>query len=248
MIDSRKIGAYISNLRKERDWTQMELAEYLNVTHQAVSKWERGESLPDIATFPRLAELFGVTVDDLLNGGEKVEQSNGFEEVVREIANDRPEQVAEMVNSGQFKMDVLAEMAPMLKASMLHRIAERLDRSHLIPETILRLAPFLPRETLDMLVRQAEDGNLNWDIVIGLAPFISRETLSRLVRSVIDGEFDPKRLVPLAPFMDGEHLEDIVEHLPPESLTPDLLANLAPFLGKDFLSRYVVKLINVHST
>jgi DNA-binding XRE family transcriptional regulator len=44
MINSRKIGAYISKLRKEKDLTQVELADKLNISHQAISKWERGES------------------------------------------------------------------------------------------------------------------------------------------------------------------------------------------------------------
>lgn len=53
MIDTRVIGVYISYLRKDRDLTQLELAERLNVSHQAVSKWERGESVPDIGTFDK---------------------------------------------------------------------------------------------------------------------------------------------------------------------------------------------------
>ena len=43
MLDMRKVGTYISGLRKQKDMTQVELADMLNVSHQAVSKWERGE-------------------------------------------------------------------------------------------------------------------------------------------------------------------------------------------------------------
>src|SRR5512139_1166584 len=69
MIESRKTGAYISRLRKERNWTQLQLADRLNVTHQAVSRWEMGDSFPDVATLSQMAELFGTSVDALLNGG-----------------------------------------------------------------------------------------------------------------------------------------------------------------------------------
>ena len=58
MLDARLIGSYISRLRKEADLTQSELSDRLNVTHQAVSKWERGESLPDIGTLMELAKVF----------------------------------------------------------------------------------------------------------------------------------------------------------------------------------------------
>jgi len=66
MPDARKIGAWLAGLRRERDLTQMEGAERLNISHQAVSKWKGGESLPDIGMLPAIARLFGVTVDELL--------------------------------------------------------------------------------------------------------------------------------------------------------------------------------------
>ena len=46
--------------------TQMELADEMNISFQAVSNWERGNSMPDISKLPELAELFGITVDELL--------------------------------------------------------------------------------------------------------------------------------------------------------------------------------------
>ena len=69
-MDVRKIGALISELRRDKDYTQGELANLLNVSHQAVSKWERGESLPDIGLLPSLASLLGITIDALLSGGD----------------------------------------------------------------------------------------------------------------------------------------------------------------------------------
>lgn len=55
----------IVELRKEAKWTQVELAERLHYTDKAVSKWERGESLPELVTLKKMAELFGVTIDYL---------------------------------------------------------------------------------------------------------------------------------------------------------------------------------------
>ena len=60
------LGTNIANLRKRNGMTQAGLAEQLNFSDKAVSKWERGESLPDVPPLMRLAELFDVTVDDLL--------------------------------------------------------------------------------------------------------------------------------------------------------------------------------------
>lgn len=67
-MDNQKIASFISELRKEKNLTQKELAEQLNITDKAVSKWERGQSYPDITILPPLCALLGVTVSELLNG------------------------------------------------------------------------------------------------------------------------------------------------------------------------------------
>ena len=59
-------GSMIASLRKENGMTQLELAEKMNVTDKAVSKWERDLAFPDVQTLPKLAELFGCSVDELL--------------------------------------------------------------------------------------------------------------------------------------------------------------------------------------
>ena len=60
------LGTYIRSLRTQNHMTQGQLAEKLNVTDKAVSKWERDLSYPDIALFPKLADILGVHVNDLL--------------------------------------------------------------------------------------------------------------------------------------------------------------------------------------
>ena len=62
----RQIGRNIATFRKRMGWTQVELAEKLNYSDKAVSKWERGESVPDVLTLADLADAVGVTVNDLL--------------------------------------------------------------------------------------------------------------------------------------------------------------------------------------
>lgn len=66
-MNTEHIGVLIARLRKEKGMTQQELAEQLGITDKAVSKWERNLSCPDIAILPQVAEILGVTVDDLLS-------------------------------------------------------------------------------------------------------------------------------------------------------------------------------------
>ena len=67
-MNQEKIGKFISELRKEKNLTQAQLAEKLNITKNAVSKWERGLSLMDISLLKPLSEILGVSVGELLNG------------------------------------------------------------------------------------------------------------------------------------------------------------------------------------
>ena len=60
------MGMMIASKRKELGMTQMELADKMGVTDKAVSKWERNLSCPDISSLPKLAEIFGMSVDELM--------------------------------------------------------------------------------------------------------------------------------------------------------------------------------------
>lgn len=67
-MDTMKTGSYLAALRKDAGMTQQETADRLGVSNKTISKWESGGGFPDIAILPALAELYGVTADDILAG------------------------------------------------------------------------------------------------------------------------------------------------------------------------------------
>lgn len=69
-MDQLKTGRFIANLRKQKGLTQVQLAQKLNITDRAVSKWENGKALPDVAIMPELCKLLDITVNELLSGGK----------------------------------------------------------------------------------------------------------------------------------------------------------------------------------
>ncbi|EQB87686.1 transcriptional regulator with XRE-family HTH domain [Clostridium punense] len=75
-MDINKIGEYIQTLRKKKGITQAQLGDRLNISYQAVSKWERGEALPDTLLLLDLAIILETTVDNILNGGERLMNFN----------------------------------------------------------------------------------------------------------------------------------------------------------------------------
>lgn len=74
-MDQIKIGRFIAACRKERALTQAQLAERLNITDRAVSKWENGRSMPDSSIMLELCDILGISVNDLLSG-ERVKMEN----------------------------------------------------------------------------------------------------------------------------------------------------------------------------
>lgn len=76
-MNIEKVGEQIAVLRKSKGLTQSELGERIGVSFQAVSKWERGETLPDITLLPDLAKILETTIDFILLGSEKVIEYKG---------------------------------------------------------------------------------------------------------------------------------------------------------------------------
>lgn len=76
---SINLGEKLKSLRKEKNISQEKLAQYLNVSFQAVSKWENSSTYPDIELLPELARFFGITVDELL-GAEQIDEKKLYEE------------------------------------------------------------------------------------------------------------------------------------------------------------------------
>ena len=73
-MNQEKIGVFISECRKNKKLTQQQLAELLNVSNRAVSKWERGKNLPDASLMLELSKILDISVNELLNG-EKILKS-----------------------------------------------------------------------------------------------------------------------------------------------------------------------------
>ena len=74
-MSNKTLGEMINSLRKEKNMTQNNLAEKMNVTDKAVSKWERNLSCPDVNSIPKLAEILDVSVEELLNAQIKQDNS-----------------------------------------------------------------------------------------------------------------------------------------------------------------------------
>lgn len=67
-MDQKRIGAFIAQCRKEKNLTQMQLAELLGITSQAVSKWENGRGMPDVSLLQHLCDILGISLNEFFSG------------------------------------------------------------------------------------------------------------------------------------------------------------------------------------
>ena len=80
------MGDVIAALRKEKGMTQKDLADQLNITDKAVSKWERNVACPDTALIPKLAEILGISIEELMSAKPQQNQNNKGAGYMLEIA------------------------------------------------------------------------------------------------------------------------------------------------------------------
>ena len=161
MFDTTQIGKRISEFRKAKDMTQYELADKLSISFQAVSNWERGNSMPDISKLPELAEIFGVTIDDIIGHNNTV-----LHDV---ISSQSP-------NANEYSDADISEAAYLLKPSQIEDILINTDYHPRVLSTVL---PFLSDKTIEEIT---DEHIKNGKSVAVLLPFLHFEKIEELVR------------------------------------------------------------------
>lgn len=107
-MEQQKIGSFLRELRKEKDLTQEQLADRLNVSGRTVSRWETGSNMPDISLLVELAEFYEVSITEIVNGERKSEKMN---EEIKETAlrlSDYAEEINNRIKIRLFWLTLLA--------------------------------------------------------------------------------------------------------------------------------------------
>lgn len=109
-----KLGQTLAELRKQNNMTQAEVADALHISYQAVSKWERDESLPDITLLPSIAELFHVSIDKLLSNSyvKKVEEVVEIDQVMDEDVQQKINRRITAIVNREFEMGMSEGKTP----------------------------------------------------------------------------------------------------------------------------------------
>ena len=133
-MDQVKIGRFIAERRKKNNLTQAQLAEKLNITDRAVSKWENGRAMPDSSIMLELCDILGINVDELLRGEINMENGNQKnEQLLLEMAKE-----LERKNKTIWK-----SMWAIMTVSMIALFAGILIAAFLIPEGVWQIVTIL---------------------------------------------------------------------------------------------------------
>lgn len=130
-----KIGRFIADCRKEKELTQIQLAEKLSITDKAVSKWERGIAMPDSSIMLELCGILGISVNELLSG-EKISMENN--------GRNNEQLLLEMTRELERKNKTIwSAMWTIMTVSIIALLASIFIAAFLIPEGVWQLVTIL---------------------------------------------------------------------------------------------------------
>lgn len=214
MFDTRRFGAYIARLRKGADMTQSELSDKLNITRQAVSKYEVGDSFPDVSILIIIADTFGVSVDDLINSGDP---TRGEAMILSGVASGKHDFIAQNV------IDIMS-LAPYLKPSVLDKLSVGLSVQGIDISNIVSLANYLSDSAVIELLENAklDSVEVTNELIGKLIPLLDDRSKLQIFDKILSGEMDwhmIRVLLPYAYYLSSQIEAAVVEGaLPWEAL------------------------------
>ena len=248
MFDTTKIAKTIKNARNAKNMTQMDLADAMGISYQAVSNWERGNSMPDISKLPELCEILGLNLDELIGNTNNAQTVSVVKKMVADENADitleeladvapiiPPKKVQKVVvhcnekTSDSIDMKTLLSLAPFLDDEYLNEIAEKIAITNL--SELTSLAPFLEEEALSKIVfRYLKTENSSINEIVSLAPFLDEATLDALVSNCLaTGDCNVSQLIGLCPFLDEMTVRKIADYAMGQK-NYGALSQIAPFM------------------
>ena len=227
MFNMENVGRNIAELRRRCNMTQMELADKMGISFQAVSNWERGNSMPDISKLPELAEVFGVTIDQLLGECSKIVESAVKGDIKTYLENN------------EVTAEEIRKAAPILKPKQIDEIAESaiLERKEKVNlREIEDLLPFLGREVVNKLALQMAN-NGEYEELDCILPFAGRDVINQIARKMID---EGKSIEDIVPFVSKDIIIEHAENLY-QKFGLRATEELMPFIPEDLRNRIAEK-------
>ncbi len=253
MFDMNKIGKKISSLRKQSGLTQMELADRLGISFQAVSNWERGNTMPDISKLPELAEIFGCSMEEILGDERKAKivqdlavgqtpvdvKAEDLADIAPIVSDEQFKQTYEQAETNGMEMDfeTLMSIVPYLDDDVLGDLIKNFSKYGFTIKQACSIAPYLNDDVLDEMANSIVTEGTSVKDISELAPYISEETLSKLAEKYLSKGISVYELTHIAPYMDSEDISKLVAQYVAETGDISRLDELAPYMDDDDITK-----------
>lgn len=260
MFDLTNASRIIKRARIKKNMTQSALADLMGVTYQAVSNWERGSTLPDIAKLEDLCRILDIELYELI-GSKDIEKTEEEKQLgktnLADATADRiaaiaplmpPEELMNLISKNKSKfadMSILIQLAPFVDGELIEELSDDIQPNHI--GEIVALSPFISNETAAKLIERLEtfdDFDLDVGLLSALGPFVTKEKMNQLSERVIPEDLTV--LVSVAPFLSQEALVKMAERIEEISLEDYLIGVecLGPFIGKEALKNMYSKVVS----
>ena len=216
MFDTQKFGRYIAEKRKFLDMTQSALADKLGVTRQAVSRYELGDSFPDVSVLVTIAEIFEVTLDELiLAGGATMGETKILANAAYGICADSE------------NIDDIMGVAPFLRPSMLSTLAKKYAQDGIDISGIVVLSEYLSDGNIAELICKANYNPMSEETLAKFLPMLDNVSKAAVFEKILEGKLSYRFIKQMLPY--ASHL---ISHMEAAVIDGALPAEVLGYIGE----------------
>lgn len=252
-FDTVRVGANICKLRKCLGITQTELADRLGISFQAVSNWERGNSMPDISKLGELSEILGASIDDIL-GNERIARIADAvlkDEPAGEVTREELESIAPMLNDEQMETLVdeedaqtedIASVAPFLSTGFIDEYARKRISEGVHPKSLTSIVPFMSQSAVDAL---ADEGVKLHGLpaIMDYVPFLSSSKVDRLAIEAYEKHKTLESIMGIVPFISNQRINELALQVYGETGELSSISPIMPFVSDSVINSIAKRVV-----
>lgn len=249
MFDMQKVGERIAALRKKTGMTQADLAEWLGISYQAVSSWERGATMPDISKLVELSRALGTTVDALLTGEDKEMPVRTEEPAAESEANEQAGTIAEETAPEEEKTESFSDSLQNLMERMgvkindqMQALRDKMQKMQLEFSGDISCTEENGKHVITIKQKKKEGRQIRTETIGAMAEHMDQELLEDVLTDAIE-DGDEEMVSEIACYLEPETIERAMERAG-EPLTAEIIRELAMYMSHGALEECALQALN----
>jgi len=232
-VDVASVGLYIKERRKQLKLTQVDVADFLGVSAQAVSKWERGENLPDAGLFTDLAKVLEVSIEGILSAGAQVKQKSKNQNLVDdELFQKALEKIKEVQSD---VVDVELDFYVYLSSGQKMEVVRALLKLRGYGMVLDEILPYSGQIHKAAILAHVL-ANREYELLEQMTPFMSNDMKAdALSKLLVEGRLEIIEDIITA--FNRKHRDMIVEYFTAQGAEDDRVEDFMPFFDRNQIKR-----------